>query len=62
VRTLDATGARGFNSDVFIEVVYSALESRLLSEAKARSFCGTPPVADPSEAPMNRWFAYFLAS
>jgi hypothetical protein len=23
----------------------------MLSEAKARSFCGTPPVADPSEAP-----------
>jgi hypothetical protein len=33
----------------------------MLSEAKARSFCGTPPVADPSEAPMNRWSPYFLS-
>src|SRR6266566_3599176 len=31
----------------------------MLSEAKARSFCGTPPVADPIEAPMNRWSPYF---
>src|SRR5882762_3491877 len=33
----------------------------MLSEAKARSFCGAPPVADPSEAPMNRWSPYFLS-
>jgi hypothetical protein len=33
----------------------------MLSEAKARSFRGTPPVADPSEAPMNRWSPYFLS-
>jgi len=31
------------------------------SEAKARSFCGTPPVADSGEAPMNRWSPYFLS-
>jgi hypothetical protein len=31
----------------------------MLSEAKARSFCGAPPAADPSEAPMNRWSPYF---
>ena len=34
----------------------------MLSEAKARSFCGTPSVADPSEAPMNRWPPYFLST
>jgi hypothetical protein len=33
----------------------------MLSEAKARSFCGTPPVADPSEVPMNRWSPNFLS-
>ena len=26
----------------------------MLSEVKAQSFCGTPAVADPSEAAMNR--------
>src|SRR6267154_2645797 len=33
----------------------------MLSVAKARSFCGTPPVADPGEAPMNGWSPYFLS-
>ena len=33
----------------------------MLSKAKARSFCGTLPVADPSEAPMSRWSPYFLS-
>src|SRR6266481_6901051 len=33
----------------------------MLSEAKARAFCGTPPVADPIEAPMNRWSHTFWA-
>jgi hypothetical protein len=27
----------------------------MLGEANALSFCGTPPVADPNEVPMNRW-------
>jgi hypothetical protein len=35
--------------------------SRLAGEAKARSFCGTPPVADPSVAPGNRWSLCFLS-
>jgi dihydrofolate reductase len=29
----------------------------MLSEANAQSFCGTLPVADPSEAPINRWWS-----
>jgi putative oxidoreductase len=33
----------------------------MLSDAKAQSFSDTPPVADPSEAPMNRWSPYFLS-
>jgi putative oxidoreductase len=32
----------------------------MLSEAKARSFLRSPPVADPSEAPRN-WSPYFLS-
>ena len=32
----------------------------MLSEARAPSFSGTPPLADPSEAPGNRWSPYFL--
>jgi len=33
----------------------------MLIEAQAQSFLRSPPVADPSEAPMNRWSPYFLS-
>ena len=40
---LDATWGQGFfNGDVSAQVVYSALWVAMLSEAKARSFCGAP--------------------
>jgi hypothetical protein len=33
----------------------------MLSGVKARSFCGTPTVADAGEAPMNGYSPYFVS-